>query len=92
MNKFNEQNAFSFKVVLRYLWYAVALLGICWVLGLWRWHPKTYGCFGGWANKFERVQLLDVSSLQLYAWTIKRDCILGKSDRYDPKVYRSTTP
>lgn len=88
MAKFNEQNAFSPAVLIKYALYALVLAGALWAVGIWRWEPKNYACFSGWHNAFTRTQVVDYGSLHLYVWAVKRDCLLGKSDRYDPKQFR----
>lgn len=88
MSKFSEQNAFSIRVMVRYIAYAAGIIALLWITGIWQWQPKKYGCYSGWLNRWQRVQVVDVASLQLYVWTLKRDCLDGAKDRYDPKQYR----
>lgn len=88
MSRFNEYQGFSLEVFLRQIVYVAMLLLLTWVLGLWRWKPKDYGCFSGWTDRFSKVEIIDHSSLHLYLWSIKQGCEGGDSDKYDPKVYK----
>lgn len=73
-----------FQAPLRLLVYMLLIIVILLILlGFISWQPQRYECLGGWEYGVrDKVEVVRVSNLVLYAYPFTRDC--PESQRYQP--------